>query len=378
MYGNGTMRERPPGSGRWELRVYLGRDPETNQPRQVSRAVRGGKRVATKALHELVQEVSEGRHVGPAATMGKLLDEWLTTLTRLGKARSTIESYTVHVEKHIRPALGHVRLDKLTAHDLDTYFSGLADKKGLALATIRLDHAVVSAALSQAVAWEWIKDNPARRARLRDTPTTTTAALTVDQLRKLYSTAVADDPDVGVVIALAALTGCRRGELCGLKWSDVDWKRACVKVERAWVSSTGGQHLTTTKTGKARTVFIGTVGVALLEQYQDLKRELIGHEPDGWLLSYDGGTTPMGAKTLTDYVTRLGKKLKIPVHFHTLRHFAATELVHAGVDLPTAALQMGHSPGVMASTYLHSTDERGSAAGELIADVVGKALASSQ
>jgi integrase len=147
-----------------------------------------------------------------------------------------------------------------------------------------------------------------------------------------------------------------------------------VKVERAWVTGKGGQHLTSPKTGKARTVFIGAVGVELLERYRDLKTEEIGHEPAGWLLSYDGGTTPMRAKGLTDYVTALGKKLKVPVHFHSLRHFAATELVHAGVDLPTAAVQLGHSPAVMAGTYLHSSDERGAAAGELIAGIVGKAL----
>jgi integrase len=104
---------------------------------------------------------------------------------------------------------------------------------------------------------------------------------------------------------------------------------------------------------------------------------MLGHEPaaDGWLLSLDGGDTPLRAKTLTEYITALGRRTKIPVRLHSLRHFRATELVHAGVDLPTAARQMGHTPAVMAETYLHTSDERGAAAGELVADVIGKALA---
>jgi hypothetical protein len=65
------MRARPPGSGRWELRAYVGNDPETGKPRQVSRTFRGGKRLAKKALDKLVHEVAEGHHVGTTATVGK-------------------------------------------------------------------------------------------------------------------------------------------------------------------------------------------------------------------------------------------------------------------------------------------------------------------
>jgi integrase len=356
------------------LRAYVGTDPETGKPRQVSRTFRGGKRAARKQLDKLVAEVHAGHHIGTTATVGKLLDEWLRNLERLGKAVSTMETYRIHVKKHIRPELGSIRLDKLTAHQLDAYFATLTDR-GLSASTIKLNHAVISGALTQAVDWGWLPTNPAKRARLRDVEQTDTAALSVDQLRALYFAAADDDADMATTIALAALTGCRRGELCGLKWSDVDWGRQCLKVERAWVPGAGGQHLTTTKSGKARTVFVGTEGVAILRRYFDSKVDLLGHDPDGWLLSLDGGTTPLRAKSVSDYMTTLSRRLKIPAHFHTLRHFSATELVHAGVDLPTAAGQMGHSIGVMSGVYLHSSDERGAAAGELIAGVVGKALA---
>jgi integrase len=345
----------------------------------------GGKRDAAKALDRLVAEVDAKRHTGSGATFGKLLDLWLAKVEDLGRTQSTLESYRIHVRKHIRPALGDVRLDKLTAHKLDEYFQGLR-AKGLAPATVKLDHAVVSAALSLGVDYEWLPSNPAKTIRLRDPDRRPVTGLTVDQLRTLYfgkddkngkhlKGALEEDPDVAVVIALAALTGCRRGELCGLKWSDVDWDRQCIKVERALLPVTGGQVEGTTKTGKARTVFLGEDGMAILRRYWDEKRGLLAKDPDGWLLSYDGGTTPMRAKSLTAYMARLGKRLGIPVHFHQLRHFAATELNAAGVDLPTAAAQLGHSPAVMAGTYLHSDDARGAKAGDLIAGVVGKALA---
>ena len=239
---SGTMRERPEGSKRWELRAYVGQDPETGKPRQVSRSFRGGKREARRQLDKLVSEVRAGHHIGTTATVGKLLDEWLGNLDRLGKARSTLETYRIHVRVHIRPALGAIRLDKLTAHHLDTYFATLANDKGLSAATIKLDHAIISGALSQAVDWGWLPTNPAKRARLSAVEQADTAALSVDQLRALYFAAADEDTDMAACIALAALTGCRRGELCGLKWSDVDWGRQCLKVDahgsRARVVST--------------------------------------------------------------------------------------------------------------------------------------------
>jgi len=122
---------------------------------------------------------------------------------------------------------------------------------------------------------------------------------------------------------------------------------ARLRVERALLPVTRGQVEGRTKTGKARTVSIGAGGAAILERYRDEKRELLGCDPDGWLLSYDGGVTPMRAKSLTAYMARLGKRVGVPVHFHQLRHFAATELNAAGVDLPTAAAQLGHSPAIM-------------------------------
>ena len=392
----GTLRELSPskqdGSRRWEMRVYVGRDPnrtvrdesgkvvKQGPPVHRSKVFIGGKRAAGKALEKFVKKVRKSEAasvVGTTATLGSLFDKWLANLERIGKARSTLETYRIHVEKHIRPALGSRRLNKLTAQDIDAYLGTLADK-GLAPRTIKLDHAVLSGALAQAVEWGWLKANPAKKAQLQ-AANTEAPSISVEQVVQLYQAALADeDPDMALAIVLGAITGCRRGELCGLRWDDLDWERSCLTVERAWVPGEGGQHLTTTKTGKGRKVFIGAAGVAQLDRYWELQQERTGTDPDGWLLSYDGGTTPMRAKSMTEYVGRLAKRLKIPADFHTLRHFAATELVAQGVDLPTAAGQLGHTTGVMAAVYLHATEDRGAAAGELIGGLVAKALSAGE
>ncbi len=89
----------------------------------------------------------------------------------------------------------------------------------------------------------------------------------------------------------------------------------------------------------------------------------------------NGGANSLRAKSLTECVSGPGRRNKIPVRLHSQRQFRATELVHACVDLLTAAKQMGHTPVVIPETYLQNSDERGAAAGELVAAVIGKALA---
>ena len=81
----------------------------------------------------------------------------------------------------------------------------------------------------------------------------------------------------------------------------------------------------------------------------------------------------MNPRAVTAYMAGLTKKLKITATFHSLRHFVATELVDAGVDLPTAAGHLGHDLAVVAAIYLHRTDERGAKAGAVPSSVVSKA-----
>lgn len=221
------MRQLAPskrdGSKRWELRVDVGRDPDKVQrapetgrvvrqgpPIHVSRVFHGGKRAAIKALDQLVAAEGQARTVGANATVGKLLTDYLANMERLGRAQSTLETYRRHIEKHLRGGLGSIRIDRLTTHDIERYLADLERNKALAPRTIMLNHAILTAALNNAVAWKWMQSNPATVAQLKPADSTAVTVST-KQLGALYQAALADDPDVAVVIALAALTGCRRG-----------------------------------------------------------------------------------------------------------------------------------------------------------------------
>lgn len=344
------MRERSPG--RWELRVYTGRDEVTKAPRQVSRTFVGGKRAAKRALDELVAEVSDGRHVGTAASFGTLLDAWSATLENT-RSPNTADTYRNHIRVRIRPALGSIKLRSLTAHDLDAFYGRLLEE-GLAVGTVQLNHAVISGALSQAVRWGWLRESPARFATPPREIKLERLTLSVEAVRALVKQAVEEDADLGVLVFLAALTGCRRGELVGFRWADVNWADQTIRVARSLVPAPGGGHREGLPKGKkARTLSLGPAGVEILAGYRALLTERLGHEPTEWLLTYDG-EKPLRAKMVSDYVSSLGDRVGVPLHLHELRHWSLSTLVREGADVKTVQGRAGHAGLEETSGYLHT------------------------
>ena len=128
------------------------------------RGFKGTKREAEKALSELV-EVGSGRTSTTAATLAELLHRWLMNVGGSLSPRTRAE-YRRLATRRIVPALGRIKVAKLSAEHLDRLYGALSDE-GLRPATVRQVHAVVSSALSQAVRWDWVGANVADRATPR-------------------------------------------------------------------------------------------------------------------------------------------------------------------------------------------------------------------
>jgi integrase len=101
-----------------------------------------------------------------------------------------------------------------------------------------------------------------------------------------------------------------------------------------------------------RSIVLGQFGLGLIERYRDIMREMLRREPEGWLLSYDAGATPLRAKALGQATAGFGKGLGLDVTTHSFRRVSATQLVAAGIDVDTAARRMGHTKEVMLPSYV--------------------------
>ena len=372
----GTMRERTPGV--WLLRAYAGRD-RTGRPVQIARTIRGGKRAAQTALAALVTEVEERGMSGSfdgRMTVGQLLDRWLEYLTPI-RQPTTIQGYRVNVRR-VKSALGSVRLSKLTTRHLDeTYRMWLGD--GLSPGTVRTSHGVLAAALHQAVRWgvvaKAVTDSASPPSVVHDVQEATDP----DVVRKLVSAAEERYPVLAVTIALAAITGCRRGELCGLRWCDVDTDKSVLRIERAIRHGLDRKELVVgpTKTRQRRTIALDPLGLAVLGSHR-MKAENLAKtvgaklSEDAYILSLDVvGREPMRPDTITEEFRQLCKQLGVRLRFHDLRHFTATQLIGAGVDVRTVAGRLGHSdPSVTLRIYANAIEQRDREAAALLGAIV--------
>lgn len=391
--GAGTMTERRPGT--WRLRAYAGRDPVSDNPIQITRTFVGTETAARKALAKLVTEVEAGRFDRTKVTVGQLLDKWLAHIEAIGKARpKTIAEYRYKIDGRIRPALGDLRLSTLQPDALDTlYQRWLAE--GLSPATVRVYHSILSASCRQAVRWGWIDRPPTDRASAPTPKAPTTKVPTPTQLSALVKVAEVEDPVLAAAIALAALTGARRGELVALRWSDIDLGAGMVRIERGITIVNGNAHEGPTKTHQARQVALDPIGIESLRRHwrfvakrsDDVQSALVD---DPYVLSYQAHSgTPVSPDTLThrfrtlcervenkerDEAAKSRQQVRVepyPFHFHDLRHFSVTTLIAAGVDVRTVAERHGHAQATMTlNRYAHALPERDREA----AGVLGRAL----
>ena len=366
--------------GVWEVRFDGGRDPLTGRRRQISRSVRGSKRDAQQVMNALVAEADAGGFIGTSTTFEQLCIQWLA-LAENDLSPTTLRRYKNLLSKRILPALGSRRVNSIRTVDLDRLYLGLSNDVGLAPATVRQAHAVIRRAFRQAVRWGWIATNPATTATPPRLVRADLSPPNVDQVGKLLQQASTDDPDLGRFLHVAASTGARRGEICALRWRNLDAKLNTLTIERSIIEIPGGIAEKDTKNHANRRMALdpGTLSV-LEEQRRDaLKRAaqsgakltdesfIFSREPDGLIPWIPGNVT----RRFQSLRRALGYD---SMRLHDLRHFTATRLMAAGVPVRTVSGRLGHAnPSTTLSVYSHFV----AASDQVAASVMGDLLSPS-
>jgi integrase len=363
----GSIRQR--GENSWNLRVYAGRDPVTRRKLSVERTVRGNKREASKALAAMVAEVDQ-RPVGALGkgTVAALCREWLAHASPSFSPK-TVEITRMYIEDPIIPALGSVQVAKLTPADLDRFYRQLLEvgrsRGPYAPATIRRVHGIVRRALTQGVRWGWITHNPAIDASPPRVPMRDMKPPDPIQVVRLFRAAQDSDPELATFIMLAASSGTRRGELLALRWSDIDFGRQRLAIERGIVRVDTDLIEQGTKTHQSRRISLdsGTVAALKAHHARALERAqaassgvssqsfVFSHAVDGSAPWHPDSTSRAFRKTCLEAgITG--------VRLHDLRHYVATRLLSAGVDVRTVAGRLGHrNPSTTLNVYSHFVPE---------------------
>ena len=369
----GTKTERRPGV--WKLRVYVGKKPD-GTPIQVTRTLDttggnpnakpgSGSRQADRELAKMVAEASTGRLATNATTVGQLLDRWLDHCDTLGRSPTTTREYRAIARRVVIPALGPIRLDKLRASHLDQLYASLA-AEGKAPATIRRVHALISSALHQAERWDLVEKNVAKRASPPPVHQAQIETPSPDEVLAIIQVAEKINADLARMLLVAAMTGCRRGELCALRWTDLDWDTHTLTVARSiYETAGGGWAEKPTKTHQVRRIGLDDLAIETFQAQRDsvdaLARQLrLTPEPDGFIFSPSPvGTEPTRPDVVTRFFIRAAKQAGVKTHLHALRHFSATQGIASGADVVTVAGRLGHrDPSVTLRVYSHVLEQR--------------------
>jgi integrase len=327
-----------------------------------------------------IRRLLEAQRRGQLVTTGTMtVGEWFAMyLDQVAKPTlrpRTFDLYSVGVSRHILPAIGRHRLDKLRpAHLVGLYNAKAAE--GLSGASVRHIHAVIRRALNVAVRWQLIAVNPAALVDAPKAAQHEVVPLSAAHARRLIRAAEDDRMAARWLVGLAL--GLRQGEALGLWWEDIDLRTGLLRVRRALQRQRGGGLVfAAPKTVRSRrTVPLPVQLVRALEEHkerQDKERITAGSL---WRGSPCVFTTPIGTPVdprndYREFKKLLGKAGLPSVRLHDLRHTAASLLVAQGVPPRVVMEILGHSQiSLTMNTYSHVAPEVSRAAADRIAETL--------
>lgn len=369
-------------NGTWSLVVDV---PGVGGKRkQLRRRGFATKKDAQAALVKLSGDMQRGTFVRPTKDrFGAYLETWLAGLPAAGRRPTTVAGYRSALGAHVIPALGDIELQALRATDLDALYSRLL-AKGLSMATVRKLHVVIGKALADATKKGIITINVARVA---SPPSASSAKApemsfwTPTELRSFLASI--EQHRMYPVFRLASMSGLRRGELCGLRWSDVDLDGGTITVRQTITTVESRVIVGDVKTSRSRRkVDLDRTTVAVLKTWRKTQladRMLAG---PGWSDTGLLFTTATGEGWHPDLVSRMfyrllaaqqasstlpqpqqqqaeqgGTERQAPVRrirLHDLRHTHASHLLAAGINVKVVSERLGHaSVAFTLDTYAH-------------------------
>ena len=321
--GEGNIRKRK--DGRWEGRYTVGHDPETGKA--IIKNVLGKTQTEVKEKLKKAIEENVGIDYGRAKTytVGTWLEVWMENYAKVKLRPSTFKTSQGFLKNHIKPQIGGIPLADLTSLDLQRFYKHLLDggrvdrieakkkPKGLAPKTVRNIHQMIGSAYNLAIEQHLVTKNPTQGCALPKVEHKEMRTLTSDQLSAFFREA--RDSGVYELYYLDLATGLRRGELLGLKWTDIDLDRGVLKIQRAISRQNGKVVEAPLKTKNAyRTLPLSADAISVLMH----QRRKTGSSE--WVFPSPSGG-PMSPDSVLHMLQRVLKRAGLPrIRFHDLSH----------------------------------------------------------
>ena len=370
-----TIRRRP--NGTYEIKVSCGYGVDGKQRNQYkSYKPEPGmtKRQIEKEMQRqaiLFEEDCKRGQITAAVKFETFAEQWFEEYAKVN-LRPTSYARMKQLTKRVYPAIGHKRLDKITARDIQKFITdmltngrNLNNGKPLSRKTAVHHLSFISDVFSYAVRMGMLCDNPCRRVFVPKQEQEEKQIYTIEQVKILYENLKSEPMKYQAYLLLSIYSGYRRSEMLGLEWKDIDFEHDLIHVRRtSQYTSEKGIYTDTTKTRKSKRVSKMPASIMnLLRQFkadQNEEARRLGtkwEDYDRLFTKWNGA--PMNPQTpfewLKGYCERIGISFR---NIHSLRHLHASLLIFEGVDVVAVSEDMGHSVvGTTLNLYSHMFQE---------------------
>lgn len=311
-------------------------------------------------------------------------EQWFEEYAKLN-LRSTSYERMKQLTQRVYPAIGHMRLDKITGRHVqqfinDLLLNGKSQKTGKPLSRKTAVHhlSFISDVLTYAVKMDMLSENPCRKVTIPKGETKEKDIYSLEELEQLLELLETAPLKYKLFFTMILYTGFRRSEMLGLEWKDIDWDNRIISVRRTSnYTAERGIYTDTTKTKKSqRSRRYPQLIFDLLKAYkseQDEERLKLGSkwfDYDRIFVKFDG--RPMNNGTPYLWLKELCDKNNLRFcDLHSFRHAHASILIHAGVDVATVSADLGHSNSMTTlGIYTHEFQEAQARTSDIIAETL--------
>ena len=372
--GDGTIRKR--NDGRWEARIIIGHKND-GSPMYKS-AFAKTQKSALKQLHQLLDlyrdvDLTEECRM----TLGEWMDKWLDEYMIFAIRESTLDSYRTMVKNQVKPFIGNKRLASLTTAEVQKFYNKIKKEgrvrehpvhgKTLADSMVRSVHMMLHEALDMAVKERLLAKNPTNGTTIPKCNYPEKKILGDNQL-ETFLEAIKGQEYRGDFFYVEVMTGLRRGEICGLKWQDIDFEESKLHVNRSVsVKRGGGLNIGETKTETG--VRCIQLPPSVAELLKNRKQTAITEWVFPAFLNPEQPIHPQAAYRKLKVIL---KNAELPlIRFHDLRHTFATHATQGGVDPKTLAGILGHTNASFTlDTYTHVTSDMQKSASAIVGNMM--------
>lgn len=330
----------------------------------------GGKKEAVLRENELKIQLKNNTYVKKnAMTMQELIDEWLKSK----KSNIGIKTYQEYERycKNISHCIGHIKVKDLNVKILEDFYNELKtckgkgkNKNGYSEKTVKHHYTLVSEILNTAVKWGSLHTNINQNVTPIKVHKKEIQCYSPEDVEKLIEALQNEPIKYQAIVMLALDSGCRRGELTGLTWNDIDFKKSTININKVtqYVTGYGIFEKTTKSDTSNRVVYITPTTIQVLKKYkaeQDKQRLLLGNK---WQNSNRVFTTDYGGDmhpdTPSKILEKLIKKYDLKrITFHGLRHTSISLQITSGIQSQIISKRAGHSSvSVTHNIYSHFFD----------------------